>query len=133
MTTTGRFGWLARILLVSPLLPLTACMATVGVDKFSLPSDAAQRCEGHCQTIGMHLTAVAIMAENVGCVCQALAPAQTPKPAQPPPSPPPPAPGADAGPLGTPVAGMATIAVQQAAAAALLAQQQQQRQQQRLK
>ena len=121
---------MVRVLVVT--LPLTSCMATVGVDKFSLPTDSAQRCAAHCQTIGLQLTAVAIMADNVGCVCQvAPAPVPTPNPAYPTPAIPPPAPRADAaGALGTPVAGMATIAVQQAAAAALLAHQQLQRQQQ---
>ena len=93
-----------------------ACQATVGVKNASLPRDAAQQCATHCQTIGMRLTAVAIMAENVGCVCQFAAPPTAgPNPA---------------GALETPTAGMATIAVQEAAAAAALAQQQRQQQQQ---
>jgi hypothetical protein len=101
---------------VAALILVASCTATVGVRNASLPRDAAQTCAGHCQTIGMRLSAVAIMAENVGCVCQF--------PAQP---------GAGpnaAGEYGTPTAGMATIAVQQAAAAAALAQQQRQQQQQ---
>ena len=52
-------------------LSLTACMAPVGTSgAVSVPPDAAQSCAHHCQTIGMRLTAVAIMANNVGCVCQ---------------------------------------------------------------
>jgi hypothetical protein len=129
-------------------LSLAGCMATVGVDKMSIPPDAPQTCARHCQSIGMQVTALAIMAENVGCVCQfpaaPAAPAATPAPsavppptAVPPPNAvPPAAPSGAAGALGTPVAGMATITVQQAAVAALLAQrqiQQQQRQEHRLK
>jgi hypothetical protein len=57
-------------------LSLTACMAPVGTSGVvSVPPDAAQSCTRHCQTIGMRLTAVAIMANNVGCVCQSPAPA----------------------------------------------------------
>ena len=100
--------------LVAALLPLASCMATVGVSNFGLPPDAAKTCAAHCKTIGMNLTAVAIMAENVGCVCQ--------YPAQPPASPP------AAGEFGTPPGGMTAIAAQQAAAAMALAQQQKQRQ-----
>ena len=56
-------------------LSLTACMAPVGTSGvISVPPDAAQTCAQHCQTIGMRLTAVAIMANNVGCVCQYPAP-----------------------------------------------------------
>ena len=103
------------------VLSLTGCMATVGVDARSIPPDAAQTCARHCQTIGMRLSAVAIMAENVGCVCQ--------PPAAPVAS------GEAAGEFGTPAGGMTTIAAQQAAAAsqsaaATAALQQQQRQQQ---
>ena len=57
-------------------LSLTACMAPVGTSGVvHVPPDAAQSCAQHCQTIGMRLTAVAIMANNVGCVCQSPAPA----------------------------------------------------------
>src|SRR4029434_11263402 len=62
--------------LVLAALSLTACMAPVGTSGVvSVPPDAAQSCAQHCQTIGMRLTAVAIMANNVGCVCQSPAPA----------------------------------------------------------
>lgn len=36
----------------------------------TVPGDAGAQCEIHCQSIGMSLSAVAIMANNVGCVCQ---------------------------------------------------------------
>src|SRR5215475_9621207 len=57
-------------------LSLTACMAPVGTSGvIYVPPDAAQTCAQHCQTIGMRITAVAIMANKVGCVCQYPAPA----------------------------------------------------------
>jgi hypothetical protein len=59
---------------------LSGCMATVGASMMSVPPDSAQRCYAHCQAIGLNLTAVAIMANNVGCVCQP--PAQPPVAAQ---------------------------------------------------
>src|SRR5262245_49747705 len=62
--------------LVLAALSLTACMAPVGTSGIvSVPPDAAQSCAQQCRTIGMQLTAVAIMANNVGCVCQYPAPA----------------------------------------------------------
>jgi hypothetical protein len=61
--------------LVLAALLLTACMAPVGTSGVvSVPPDAAQSCAQHCQSIGMRLTAVAIMANNVGCVCQSPTP-----------------------------------------------------------
>jgi len=116
MTKTNGIKGMAPGGLLAVVLSLSACMATVGVDARSIPPDAAQTCARHCQTIGMRLSAVAIMAENVGCVCQ-LAGAPT-------------ASAADAGEFGTPPGGMTTIAAQQAAAAVALQQQQQRQLQQ---
>ena len=115
MTKTNGIKGMARVGLLMALLSLSACMATVGVDARSIPPDAAQTCARHCQTIGMRLSAVAIMAENVGCVCQ---PAGAPAASAP-----------AAGEFGTPPGGMTTIAAQQAAAAVALQQRQQQQQQ----
>jgi hypothetical protein len=58
-------------LLIFPILVLIygACTAPVG-SKIHVPSDAAATCETHCHSIGLELSAVAIMANNVGCVCQ---------------------------------------------------------------
>lgn len=113
MTTSGR-----RILgtfVLAALLPLASCMATVGVSNFKIPPDAGKTCAGHCQEIGMQLSAVAIMADNVGCVCQYAAQPRA---------------SADtAGQFGTPAGGMTAIAAQEAAAAMALAQQQRQQQQ----
>jgi hypothetical protein len=113
MTITQRIKRGRQLGLLLGALPLTACMATVGVKGVSIPADAAQTCSQHCQTIGMRLSAVAIMADNVGCVCQQ---ASEPK-----------ASSEAVGELTMPAAGMATIVMQQAAAQ----QQQQQQQQQR--
>lgn len=53
------------------LAGLSGCPAVVGTSALTtVPSDAGQTCEAHCDTIGMDLGAVAIMANNVGCVCQ---------------------------------------------------------------
>ena len=47
----------------------SGCQARVGSD-VEVPEDAAQTCQGHCHSIGMELSAVAVMANNVGCICQ---------------------------------------------------------------
>lgn len=73
----------------------TSCMADVG-SNLQVPSDAANTCQGHCHEVGMELAAMAIMANNVGCICQFR---QANQPAH-----------AEAS-----AAGMATIALQQAA------------------
>ncbi len=87
------------------LLSLCGCMAAVGTSgAISIPKDAQRQCRSHCESIGMGLGAVAIMANNVGCVCQGNASESL-----------------DAASI---TAGMATIAMQEAE------QQQQQRQQQ---
>jgi hypothetical protein len=109
MKTTHRIPRAWKVLLLLAL-PLAACEATVGAKNLSIPKNSGQLCADHCQSIGMRLSAVAIMAENVGCVCQ--------PPSEPSPTPP------AAGAMSTPIAGMATIAMQQAAAAAQRSQQQ---------
>jgi hypothetical protein len=70
-------------LLAFPFLVLAygACTAPVG-SNLEVPSNATSTCETHCRSIGLELSAVAIMANNVGCVCQrvcqrALAPQLT--------------------------------------------------------
>ena len=108
MTNNRSIGVLSRVVLLLGTLSLTSCMATVGADMMSVPSDSAQRCDGHCRSIGLSLSAVAIMANNVGCVCQ---PAAAPRTS-----------ALSAGETSTPVAGMATVLMQHVAA-----QQQQQR------
>ena len=117
MTNTKGIKGMLPIGLLLAALSLAGCMATVGVNNVSIPPDAALTCGRHCQTIGMRLSAVAIMANNVGCVCQTAAEPRASAEA--------------AGQFGTPPAGVTTIAAQQAAVAAIALQQQMQRQQQR--
>lgn len=75
--------------------------ATVGTNQWNdTPKDSAERCEEICKDIGLPLGAVVVMANNVGCVCNAAAP--PPAPAQTP----------SAGATGT-AAGMATIMLQE--------------------
>lgn len=51
-------------------LALGACVTPIGSGKFhALPEDTASQCAKQCESIGMKLSAVAIMAANVGCVC----------------------------------------------------------------
>lgn len=38
--------------------------------ELSVPPDAAKTCAEQCGSIGLRMSAVAIMANNVGCVCQ---------------------------------------------------------------
>jgi hypothetical protein len=53
------------------LVFVCGCPATVGkTGLVALPSDAAQTCAGYCAELGLELSAVAIMASNVGCICQ---------------------------------------------------------------
>ena len=67
---------MARLIFVSsiPLLLLTsllpACTAHVGAETVQIPSNSASICARQCRSIGLQVTAVAIMANNVGCVCQ---------------------------------------------------------------
>ena len=81
---------------------VTGCArATVGVNSnTSVPSDSANICAGHCQSIGLQLSSVVVMANNVGCVCAAA-----------------PAPGAQA-PAAAAAGGMAAILMQEEADAA---------------
>lgn len=51
------------------LVTATGCMAQVG-SNLTVPADAGQTCKDHCSSIGMTLSAVAIMANNVGCICE---------------------------------------------------------------
>ncbi len=52
----------------------TACAARVGTSGgIYVPRDAAQSCTAKCSSIGLGLNSVVIMANNVGCVCNAAA------------------------------------------------------------
>ena len=88
------------VLRVVVLAGSAACTAPVG-SKLDVPADAAATCAGHCEEIGMRLSAVAIMADNVGCVCEPRSGAVSPSAARE---------------TATSAAGMATILMQQQAA-----------------
>jgi hypothetical protein len=52
------------------------CPAMVGTGgAIYVPKDAATTCAGHCNEIGLPLGSVVIMANSVGCVCNAAPPA----------------------------------------------------------
>jgi hypothetical protein len=58
-------------LLLAASAPLASCIPPVAVGvRAAIPPDAAQTCDVQCQMIGMRLSAAAIMAGQVGCVCQ---------------------------------------------------------------
>ncbi len=79
-------------LMVSVTAACTPRPATVGAHSTTpVPTDAAQVCARHCSSMSLSLSAVVLMADNVGCVCAVDAP-----------PPPPPAATTDTGP--TPVA-----------------------------
>jgi hypothetical protein len=59
------FRWGAIVLVTS----LAGCMAPVG-SSLRVPNDATDTCRRLCVGIGLDMSAVAIMANNVGCVCQ---------------------------------------------------------------
>jgi hypothetical protein len=59
---------------------LAGCAATVGAGGLvNVPSDSRAQCATHCQSIGLELSAVVVMANNVGCVCNAGPANDTPK------------------------------------------------------
>jgi hypothetical protein len=86
--------------------------APVGAGANPVPKNAAATCAGYCQSLGLTLDSVVIMASNVGCVCSAHGPPQAA-----------PQSSSSAGAAG----GMATILLQQQAAAASAQSQQQHR------
>jgi hypothetical protein len=69
-----------RFLTIVVLLPLwAACNRPAQVGAISpVAQDSAATCAGYCQSIGLPLGAVVIMANHVGCVCSAPAPATQP-------------------------------------------------------
>ncbi|MEM1030909.1 MAG: hypothetical protein AAF928_11400 [Myxococcota bacterium] len=68
-TRTTLVRQIAATLIAGLVLLATGCMARVGSD-ISVPPDAARTCSEQCEDIGLQMTAVAIMANTVGCVCQ---------------------------------------------------------------
>jgi hypothetical protein len=83
---------LASLSMFGPL----GCETPIGASGgFHVPGTAAADCTQQCAEIGMGLSAVAIMANHVGCVCQA-------------------GPSSRSATLGAAPAGMATISMMQA-------------------
>ena len=62
---TWMLGWGAMVFVTS----VAGCTAPVG-SSLRVPSDATDTCRRLCAGIGLEMSAVAIMASNVGCVCQ---------------------------------------------------------------
>lgn len=54
----------------------SGCVAPVGASSLSVPKDGASECASQCAVMGLRLSAVAIMANHIGCVCQPAASAQ---------------------------------------------------------
>ena len=93
-----------KVIAIAMLVCATGCYADVG-SKLAVPRDAANTCVSQCQSIGLELDSVVVMANNVGCVCRATLP---------PPAAPPMSPGLSPPPSGASAAGgMAAIMLQQ--------------------
>lgn len=106
------------------VMGLVACAANVGTSGATyVPKDSAATCGGYCHDIGLELSSVVIMANNVGCVCSPPMPPTAGPPGAPPAAttPTPPTAGSTSA-----AAGMAALVVAEQARR----QQQQQQQQQ---
>lgn len=67
------------VLVLAGLAGQVGCgSAQVGVQEAALPVDSAAQCKSHCQTIGLTLDSVVLMANTVGCVCRAAPAAGSP-------------------------------------------------------
>ena len=100
-----------RIVLVAALLA-AGCSTARPLSPFtSLPSDTPKECTKLCQSMGLQLTAVVVVASSAGCVCEAQPGAARPS-------------GATAA-----ASGGAVVALQEAEAAAQQQQHMQQQQQ----
>jgi hypothetical protein len=108
-------------------LSFSACMPAVApANSGDVPRERATECASVCTKLGMRLSAVVVMMNSAGCVCEPLPPgASAPPPTPALPGAAPAAPGASAA-----AGGVSIAAAQAAAATALMQQQQQQRNQQ---
>jgi len=59
------------------LLILSSCYATVG-SKRAVASGSPNTCNNFCRDMGLDLSAVVVMADNVGCVCNVRTAAPSP-------------------------------------------------------
>jgi hypothetical protein len=67
-------GTMTKAIIWLFMLSATGCAATVGTSgAIYVPRDAAATCAAHCHEVGLALSSVVIMANNVGCVCSAAA------------------------------------------------------------
>ncbi len=95
-----------KIALAFLVMGLVACAANVGTSGVTyVPKDSASTCGGYCNEIGMQLSSVVIMANNVGCVCSPPVPPPSLPPGAAPPAPEPAAASTSA------AAGMAALVV----------------------
>lgn len=66
-----------RVLLVLALAGLSACATAPAVGSaYHLDPDAGKQCQANCETLGMSLDAVVVMANSTGCVCTPRASAE---------------------------------------------------------
>jgi len=73
-----------KTMMIAALLLLAACTtpARVGVGRaVEVPRDSATQCSSMCESIGLALDSVVVMASNVGCVCRKAAGASPATPA----------------------------------------------------
>jgi hypothetical protein len=102
------------------VMGVVACAANVGTSgAIYVPKDSAATCSGYCNEIGLQMSSVVIMANNVGCVCS---------PALPPPGT---APGAETTPAAQTPATAASTAAAAGMAALVVAEEQREAQQRR--
>ncbi|MBN8229460.1 hypothetical protein JYK02_18270 [Corallococcus macrosporus] len=59
-----------RLLALSLVVPLSACLTTASPTQLPLPKERAQECGQLCEQIGMKLSAVVIIMNSSGCVCE---------------------------------------------------------------
>jgi hypothetical protein len=62
--------FITGIVLISAAGLMGCGTATVGASRTtSIPKDAPATCSSYCRDMGLSLSAVVVMADNVGCVC----------------------------------------------------------------
>ncbi|ADO74593.1 hypothetical protein [Stigmatella aurantiaca] len=68
---------------MNPTLPLLLCLLATGCStlpatQFSLPKERATECAANCESLDMKLTAMVVIRNSAGCVCEPKdAPPQT--------------------------------------------------------
>lgn len=59
-----------RTLALAALLSILPACATRQATSRTLPRERASECATHCDTLGMRLSAVVIIMDSAGCVCE---------------------------------------------------------------